>query len=89
MSARRVESGVRGSAQIFNGVLAQLARAPALHAGGREFDSPTLHKTSGDIKSYFDLRNPWSQVRVLSPLLKNNIIYWGVAQLVEHVIVSC
>ncbi len=25
------------------GALAQLARAPALHAGGQEFDSPRLH----------------------------------------------
>ncbi len=25
------------------GVLAQLVRAPALHAGGQEFDSPRLH----------------------------------------------
>ena len=27
-----------------NGLLAQLARAPALHAGGREFESLTVHK---------------------------------------------
>ena len=25
------------------GVVAQLARAPALHAGGQEFESPRLH----------------------------------------------
>ena len=28
-----------------NGLLAQLARAPALHAGGREFESLTVHKS--------------------------------------------
>ena len=27
-----------------NGELAQLARAPALQAGGQEFDSPQLHQ---------------------------------------------
>jgi hypothetical protein len=27
-----------------NGALAQLARAPALHAGGHRFDSDRLHK---------------------------------------------
>ena len=26
-----------------NGAVAQLARAPALQAGGQEFDSPQLH----------------------------------------------
>ena len=29
---------------FFNGGLAQLARAPALHAGGHRFDSDILHK---------------------------------------------
>ena len=28
---------------IINGAVAQLARAPALQAGGQEFDSPQLH----------------------------------------------
>ena len=28
---------------ILNGAVAQLARAPALQAGGQEFDSPQLH----------------------------------------------
>ena len=28
-----------------NGAVAQLARAPALQAGGQEFDSPQLHHT--------------------------------------------
>ena len=27
-----------------DGELAQLARAPALHAGGQEFESPILHQ---------------------------------------------
>ena len=27
-----------------NGAVAQLARAPALQAGGQEFDSPQLHQ---------------------------------------------
>ena len=30
-------------AQFFTGGLAQLARAPALHAGGQRFDSVILH----------------------------------------------
>ena len=29
---------------VFFGGLAQLARAPALHAGGHRFDSDILHK---------------------------------------------
>ena len=28
---------------MFYGAVAQLARAPALQAGGQEFDSPQLH----------------------------------------------
>lgn len=32
------------SVKVVNGALVQLARTPALHAGGRGFDSPTLHK---------------------------------------------
>jgi hypothetical protein len=31
---------------LSDGLLAQLARAPALHAGGREFESLTVHKMS-------------------------------------------
>ena len=34
-----------------NGAVAQLARAPALQAGGQEFDSPQLHQTDKTIKS--------------------------------------
>ena len=30
---------------LFYGGVAQLARAPALQAGGQEFDSPHLHQT--------------------------------------------
>ncbi len=30
------------------GELAQLARAPALHAGGQEFDSPILHQINNN-----------------------------------------
>ena len=32
------------------GGLAQLARAPALHAGGQRFESVILHKSEADIK---------------------------------------
>ena len=32
---------------VFFGGLAQLARAPALHAGGHRFDSDILHNSSG------------------------------------------
>ena len=32
-----------------NGGLAQLARAPALHAGGQRFESVILHKKAGSI----------------------------------------
>ena len=31
---------------LCDGELAQLARAPALHAGGQEFESPILHQFS-------------------------------------------
>ena len=30
--------------KLSNGAVAQLARAPALQAGGQEFDSPQLHQ---------------------------------------------
>ena len=37
-----------------NGAVAQLARAPALQAGGQEFDSPQLHHKKEEYKnSYF------------------------------------
>ena len=35
----------------YNGGVAQLARAPALQAGGQEFDSPHLHQ---HIEKYID-----------------------------------
>ena len=35
---------------ILDGAVAQLARAPALQAGGQEFDSPQLHHA--DLISY-------------------------------------
>ena len=38
------------------GELAQLARAPALHAGGHRFDSDILHELSEkDNKEFFDI----------------------------------
>ena len=36
---------------ILDGAVAQLARAPALQAGGQEFDSPHLHQ---HIENYID-----------------------------------
>ena len=36
---------------LTDGAVAQLARAPALQAGGQEFDSPQLHQTDKTIKS--------------------------------------
>ena len=36
---------------VLNGGIAQLARAPALQAGGQEFDSPHLHQ---HIEKYID-----------------------------------
>ena len=41
------------------GAVAQLARAPALQAGGQEFDSPHLHqlaKASKHIEKYIDTK---------------------------------
>ena len=35
---------------ILFGAVAQLARAPALQAGGQEFDSPYLHHIRYDLK---------------------------------------
>ena len=32
-----------------NGGLAQLARAPALHAGGQRFESVILHRSDGNV----------------------------------------
>ena len=48
----------------YSGGLAQLARAPALHAGGQRFDSVILHKSkSGNLKirefeNFPGLKNP-------------------------------
>ena len=40
----------------YNGGLAQLARAPALHAGGHRFDSDILHDfTLGSRKKFIDI----------------------------------
>ena len=41
------------------GGVAQLARAPALQAGGQEFDSPHLHHKSKSqhIEKYIDTKN--------------------------------
>ena len=45
--------------KLLNGDVAQLARAPALQAGGQEFDSPYLHQgkrqsLSKHIEKYID-----------------------------------
>ena len=37
------------------GELAQLARAPALHAGGHRFESVILHKCSLKLQKFFDI----------------------------------
>jgi hypothetical protein len=42
-----------------NGGLAQLARAPALHAGGHRFDSDILHDVEGQ-KSKVERVNRWT-----------------------------
>ncbi len=39
-----MEFGIWNFEIYINGGLAQLARAPALHAGGHRFDSDILHK---------------------------------------------
>ena len=47
--------------KFVNGGLAQLARAPALHAGGHRFDSVSLHKIvskkSSILKTFFQIGN--------------------------------
>jgi hypothetical protein len=45
-------------AQVTSGGLAQLARAPALQAGGRRFDSDILHHAEGKktAKQFFNKR---------------------------------
>lgn len=45
---------------MFLGGLAQLARAPVLHAGGHRFDSDILHNEN--IK-FFDIHNIQQQMR--------------------------
>jgi hypothetical protein len=40
---------------IFFGGLAQLARAPALHAGGQRFESVILHNLGFDQETFFDI----------------------------------
>ena len=59
-----------------NGLLAQLARAPALHAGGREFESLTVH--NADLK-----KGPSVS---LSGLVGPGSVTRGVAQLVARLL---
>ena len=47
----RGEREVQKSPKIYPGGLAQLARAPALQAGGHRFDSDILHSSKKKIKS--------------------------------------
>ena len=44
--------------RLKNGGLAQLARAPALHAGGQRFDSVILHKPKGQISKKKKSQSP-------------------------------
>ena len=50
-------SGSTGRGKIFPifGGLAQLARAPALHAGGQRFESVILHNLGFDQETFFDI----------------------------------
>ena len=43
------------SISFIYGGLAQLARAPALHAGGHRFDSDILHNQNNNTKDYLEL----------------------------------
>ena len=60
---------VKGILRFFThiGELAQLARAPALHAGGQGFDSLILHKLIAEgglwIADCFYIRNRKSEIR--------------------------
>ena len=51
----RASSPARG---LFFGRLAQLVRAPALHAGGRRFESSTAHRTFAGFWRVTTLRIP-------------------------------
>ena len=46
---KAVERQITKYLLIYGGV-AQLARAPALQAGGQEFDSPHLHQNSNELR---------------------------------------
>ena len=52
---------------ITHGDVAQLARAPALQAGGQEFDSPYLHQTEVR-KQKLEVREIWHQTSEIGPL---------------------
>ena len=41
-------SSLPGTTSLYNGGLAQLARAPALQAGGQRFESVILHDSDAD-----------------------------------------
>ena len=58
------------SKKKYFGALAQLARAPALHAGGQEFDSPRLHHLR-KIKS----DKIWKEVVKLNAIFGFQIFY--------------
>ncbi len=44
LSSRKVQFAVSVTCNIYPGAIAQLARAPALQAGGPGFESPLLHQ---------------------------------------------
>ena len=51
-----LRSGMRhcsSAVKVVRGPLAQLARAPALHAGGREFESPTVHRAERGVGTFY------------------------------------
>ena len=53
--AVQVCPGLRGAARRYSGGLAQLARAPALQAGGRRFESVILHPGTDECREVFDM----------------------------------
>ena len=53
---------------IIDGAVAQLARAPALQAGGQEFDSPYLHHRQRNLSKHIE--------KYIDKLMKGKLAYF-------------
>ena len=73
----KVPGSIPGGTAKIKGLLAQLARAPALHAGGREFESLTVHKKNSVVEESGLSHLLWEQRHAGSnPVYATTIFYY-------------